>query len=169
MTRILELPVPVHCSTNFVVVVDRAELPAKFVPFVQRYKGRGDERIRVQGSNTGASEARNRALRESSADFVLFLDDDVVPTRNIIEEYSRAILSNPHESGFAGPSCFPPATNVLEAGVVMSGCTFFWNYAAKAPRVPWTVTANVVLRRQVVLACGGVRPYFPQDGWWGGH
>ena len=42
--------------------------------------------------NLGAGPSRNCALRETSADWALFLDDDVIPSTNLLHAYGRHIL-----------------------------------------------------------------------------
>jgi glycosyltransferase involved in cell wall biosynthesis len=43
-------------------------------------------------SNMGAPKTRNVGLDESAADWVLFLDDDVVPEYDLLQHYVDAIL-----------------------------------------------------------------------------
>ena len=57
---------------------------------------------------SGASAARNDGAQDSSADWILFLDDDVTPEDDILEVYADSILEffsgaqNPDIYGFVG-------------------------------------------------------------------
>jgi GT2 family glycosyltransferase len=74
----------------------------------------------------GASLSRNRGLRESSADYILFFDDDVVPEKNILLECEKVIKEHP-SYGSIGNSTFPPANDkIYTSALILSGITFFW-------------------------------------------
>lgn len=98
--------------------------------------------------NIGAGPSRNRALDESSADYVLFLDDDVEPAPNILHVYGQAILDNRAQDvcGFVGKTIFPPPMTSLQRAVVLSDLTFMYGVSDHVARPAWGVTANVVVR-----------------------
>jgi glycosyltransferase involved in cell wall biosynthesis len=98
-------------------------------------------------SNQGASAARNRGLEESCADFVVFIDDDVVPDESLLQEYAQAIRKEPTAGGFVGCTTFPKPLSFQAVGVKLSGCTFFWDAATHMKEMPWGVTANLCVKR----------------------
>jgi len=49
-------------------------------------------RVRCNASNLGASASRNRGINESAAEFVLNLDDDIIPDAYLLEQYGRKLL-----------------------------------------------------------------------------
>ena len=108
--------------------------------------------------NLGASASRNRGLGESAAEYVHFLDDDVVPYPDLLIEAEKIICDNPQAIGFVGNSCFPIAESVFTTAVHLSGVTYFWDIAKKAKShfpglehdIPWGVTANLIVRRNMI-------------------
>ena len=48
------------------------------------------------GANRGASHARNVGLNYSTADWVLFLDDDVLPEPHLLDAYAGAVIRHPN-------------------------------------------------------------------------
>lgn len=48
-------------------------------------------RVRLNGHNMGASYTRNRALHDCHSEWILFIDDDVIPQPDLIQQYANAI------------------------------------------------------------------------------
>ncbi|KAH8831169.1 NAD-dependent epimerase/dehydratase [Flagelloscypha sp. PMI_526] len=136
-------------TTMFIIIVDNPN--SLELPLLQsKYNHRPDVRIRVNKKNLGAAETRNRGLRESSADWVVFLDDDVTPASNLLVEIEKSILAHPTAAGFVGNVSFPLANTVFKTAAHIAGVTFFWNIAERYPHsvdLPWGVTACLVVRR----------------------
>lgn len=61
--------------------------------------------------NEGASFAQNFCHNASSADWVLFLDDDVVPDENIPDGCIGSLKDCPDAKVFAGPTELPMKCN----------------------------------------------------------
>eukprot|EP00049_Salpingoeca_infusionum_P004154 m.75240 g.75240 ORF g.75240 m.75240 type:complete len:1008 (-) comp12441_c0_seq1:274-3297(-) len=164
LRRILDLTAPENCQIGFVVIIDLPDSPVE-KRLLDIYGDDPRYRIRCQKENTGASMARNRGLVESAADWVLFLDDDVIPSPDIITAYVRAIEANPDELGFAGPAYLPEAISTRCQGVRLGGVTHFWDLPSKRnwgqQHVPWAVTANVLFRRDPTVE---FNPQYPRTG-----
>ncbi|CAG8622013.1 4210_t:CDS:2, partial [Racocetra persica] len=137
MCNTIENPIPKLLTLDIVVSTYRKFEYDAFV------------RIRMQGKNLGASEARNRGLLESRADYVLFLDDDVIPQPDILIEAEKIIRKYPRACGFVGCTKFPdPSKTIFTSAVKMSGTTYFWDIAERIEEdIPWGVTANLIVRR----------------------
>jgi glycosyltransferase involved in cell wall biosynthesis len=105
--------------------------------------------MRVNGSNQGASFTRNVGMNESAAEFILFLDDDVIPSCDLVDEYIHAIRDSGEEyDGFVGYSELPPQpAQVFPTAVHLSGVSFFWRAAKLMKTMPWGITANLMVRR----------------------
>jgi lipopolysaccharide biosynthesis glycosyltransferase len=148
---VLSLPSPADADVAWILIVDdpagallRQELERDFAHW-------RSVTIRVNKANLGASASRNAGLDEASGEWVLFLDDDVVPHPWLLERYVQAIRAKgARASGFAGLSCLPEPCTYLTAGLAMSYLTYFWCVAellAGGEQAPWAVTANVLARR----------------------
>ncbi|KAG2143095.1 glycosyltransferase family 2 protein [Suillus clintonianus] len=147
---ILALKESPTCETMFIIIIDNPHSP-KITELEAKYAHRPDVRIRVNKSNLGASASRNRGMKESAADWILFLDDDVTPQADILIEAEKIIRLNPQAAGFIGNTYFPVASTIFTNAVHLAGVTFFWDIAAKMPQnesdMPWGVTANLIARR----------------------
>jgi glycosyltransferase involved in cell wall biosynthesis len=113
-------------------------------------------RVRCNHHNLGASASRNRGLDESAAEFVLFLDDDVIPEANLLDCYARQLQEDTDKeiAGYVGLVRFPRSVDqpLQHAAVLMSYLTFMFEIAKnpmyKTPA--WGVTANLLIRRTAV-------------------
>ncbi|KAF8897998.1 NAD-dependent epimerase/dehydratase [Gymnopilus junonius] len=148
---ILALKSSASCTVMFIIIIDDPSSP--YISHLQsRHSRRSDVRIRVNKSNLGASASRNRGMDESAAEWVHFLDDDVVPDPNLLKYAEEAIRAHPYAAGFVGVSLFPSADSIFTTAVHLAGVTYFWDIAQKIPNsvdLPWGVTANLIARRNV--------------------
>eukprot|EP00899_Mesostigma_viride_P025976 jgi/Mesvir1/6563/Mv16821-RA.1 len=108
-------------------------------------------RVRInRPGRRGASATRQRMLDECHSEWVLFLDDDVFPHRNLLSAYYEQIQASGHEAdGFVGLTRLPRDGRVWTEALHAT-TTFFWRIAeyaeANQTRAPWGVTANLMLR-----------------------
>ncbi|CAM9286603.1 unnamed protein product [Ectocarpus fasciculatus] len=106
LTAICSLEVPPHMRTMFIIIVDDPTIePSKIATManeLQRAARANTVRVRQNQENIGAGPSRNRALQESSADWGLFLDDDVEPKGDILAEYGRLIVNTVESEGCRG-------------------------------------------------------------------
>ncbi|PKC64858.1 NAD(P)-binding protein [Rhizophagus irregularis] len=159
----ISLKKPVTMSTTTIIIVDDPN-SSNIITLKKFYEKDPFIRIRVNKTNLGASLSRNRGLRESNADYVLFFDDDVVPEKNILFECEKIIKKHPNACGFIGNTKFPPADgSIYTSALALSGLTFFWGISELwDDDVPWGVTANLLIRRfnENIL----YDPVFPKTG-----
>jgi GT2 family glycosyltransferase len=136
-----------HVSVQFIIVVDD---PFADVAWLKELATkRFDVRVRINPVNCGASHTRNVGMDESAAEFILFLDDDVIPEANVIDEYVLAVQQHgDNHDGFVGFSDLPEMLGrVFPTAVHFSGVSFFWRAAQKMELMPWGITANLFVRR----------------------
>lgn len=119
-------------------------------------------RIRVNTVNIGAPASRNRGIQESSAPWILFLDDDIHPKPDLLIEYAKAIKHqwDTDVVGFVGDTQFPPASNPFTRSVKTSDVTYFYSVCKDFESPPWGVTANILVQRSSVR----FRSEYPRTG-----
>ncbi|KAG8682047.1 hypothetical protein FRC09_017054, partial [Ceratobasidium sp. 395] len=149
LRHILDLTPSNTCATRFIIIVDNPCSPST-PELQQKYGHRMDVRILINETNLGASISRNRGLAESCAEWVAFLDDDVIPATDYLIEAECAIRARPNAAGFVGNTYFPAAPDIFTTAIHLGGMTYFWNIADKIKEdVPWGVTANLIARRNI--------------------
>ena len=111
-------------------------------------------RVRVNQQNCGAPATRDRLFKESHSEWVLFIDDDVKPTKRLLNEYIEAIRATSDDiNGLLGVSTMPRDGRLWTDAVHLCGVTHFWHGAklfGHLQPMPWTVSANVMLRHSNV-------------------
>jgi glycosyltransferase involved in cell wall biosynthesis len=171
LKKICSLQVPDGMITTFIIIVDNPELLLKewstipeAISNLERNlatKTSNDVRVRCNAKNVGASASRNRGIEESSAEYILFLDDDVKPEDNLLEQYHDYLTDllltrdfTEHDLvGLVGLVQFPRSPNLplKHAAVLMSYLIFMFEIATKQQgmyREPaWGVTANLLVKR----------------------
>lgn len=171
LQSICSLAVPEYMQTLFIVIVDNPkelERVAKTIhhgPMSQEKSERVLEqylsqsgntvRVRCNKQNLGASGSRNRGLDESAAEFVLNLDDDLIPNPDLLQQYGARLLTiDDSVAGLIGLVRFPrsPKLPLRHAAVLMSYLVFMFEVAEQNlyPNPAWGVTANILFRRNRV-------------------
>ena len=64
--------------------------------------------IFIEQTNSGPATARNRGLERATGEIVLFIDDDVVPSPNLLAEHLRCHESYQEDIVVLGPMLTPP-------------------------------------------------------------
>ena len=132
-----------------------------------------DTMLNERKFNIGAGPSRNRALDESSADFVLFLDDDVHPAADLLQVYGNAIQTRFGNEcsagttrlgdeankrgicGFIGKTAFPPTETSLQRAVLISDVTYMYGISDAIAYPAWGVTANLLVKVASARGQGG--------------
>ena len=146
---VLNLKPSPTCTTMFIIIIDDPHSPAR-IELETKFAARLDVRIRTNDKNLGAPASRNRGIKESAAEWIIFLDDDVTPQPDLLVEAEKVIRANPNAVGFIGNAQFPPADSIFTTAAHLAGVTYFWDIAKKMPEetdMPWGVTANLIARR----------------------
>lgn len=114
--------------------------------------------------NSGPAHARNLAVRESSSEYIAFVDDDVVPDHRLLEKHRGAHLANGARAIVIGPLAAPPDWKATpwtrwEAKTI----AFEYRRMTRGDYRPtWRqfFTGNAFLRREDFLAAGGFNERF---------
>ena len=134
---------------RFVVVVDKniRDITKEQLEYLKNLERNSPTRVRINEKNMGASFSRNRGMQESHSDWILYLDDDVLADKKIIQAYADAIIDNPEKDGFVGKSVLPHDGRNSTTAVHMAQTSFFWTICNHFTEVPWGVTANLLVKR----------------------
>ena len=154
LERIINLPIPPHVETTFIVILDDPSDISHSVKERMENKYKDRVRVRVNEANKGASFSRNRGLDESSAQFVLFLDDDVIPETNLLYVVADEIYRTGHQyAGYVGATYLSPWSpskmTAYSKAALLVHLLHFWvdNVLSDQEHAPWGITAQLVLRR----------------------
>jgi hypothetical protein len=100
LQRLLEVSVPAGIEWELLVVDNNSTDATPEV--LGRFRSRLPLRS-VFEPRPGQSNARNRALDETRADYLIWTDDDVLVDREWIAAYARAFQKHPEAAVFGGP------------------------------------------------------------------
>ena len=158
---LLSLPVPEDVSVHFFLIADNPAVSIS--PGIRSVIQRENISFRINPENLGAGRSRNAGIDMGSGEWILFLDDDIIPSRDLLQIYAAAIRSSPDETGFIGMIALPAPTTTIDRAIVASGSMDIFGIAAKKESFAWGATANIMVRRSAI---GGIRflPAFPGSG-----
>ena len=150
--------VPSEVVVQYYVVSDNLQLRP-----TQMVSNGSPVRVMVNKENLGAPLSRNVGLEAGSGQYILFIDDDVVISPDILQRYLDAIREDPDAPGYVGPTIFPDPVNSFTRGIVASSMLTFFEMPASRRRMSWGTTSNLMVRRKAV---GDVRfsAVFPKHG-----
>lgn len=158
---IVQMEIPVETKVRFLIIADnpQAAIPSNFANLID------NETVLLFRNkiNGGSSMSRNIGLDNCKADWVLFLDDDVKPTKNLLQTYIEAIKEKPNAVGFFGETLFPPPNTSFTKGIIACDILTFFFLAGYYDQLKWAPTANVIIK---YAAIGKTRfqEVFPKNG-----
>ena len=154
LTRIAMLRSSVKVYVKFWLVVDNPD-PDNLQTVKNLAITLNEKQWRVDGNyfvnvihysdNRGASYARNTGYNHSTAEWILFLDDDVLPEDSIIDAYVGAIQRYPDAKVFVGQTELPDACNFWTEMLKTCNVGYFYSIAKKMVHPSWGVTANLMV------------------------
>lgn len=158
MLKMLGMNIPKNIKVQYYVISDNPQLQTEEFT----YNGNPIHVI-VNTDNLGAPLSRNVGLDIGTGQYVLFIDDDVIATPNILYAYLEMIKKHPEYPGYIGPTIFPDPVNSFTRGVLASGMLTFFILPSTPRQMSWGTTSNLMIRRSVI---GNVRfsKKFPKHG-----
>ena len=158
LRRCLEaLQLQTQSPARIIVVDDCSEPPIT----VQTGVRPGDAPVTVirREANAGPARGRNEGVEASSADVVLFVDDDVVAAPDLVERHARAHEAASHPVAIIGPLAAPPDWDASpwcrwEADKLAAEYLRMIRQDY-APTWRQFFTGNASVRRDVFVAAGG--------------
>ncbi|WP_106292289.1 glycosyltransferase [Arcticibacter pallidicorallinus] len=148
LMQILNLPSPAGFRANYILICDNPQV--KVPPAIQSLADEGSIRLLVNEVNKGPSYTRNRGIEEGNSQWILFLDDDIVPSRDLLSAYSMAIESHPESLGFVGVTEFPEPFNDVTNALDLNGAVGFFKMSRFKKEQAWAPTANLMLNRSLL-------------------
>lgn len=125
LDRILALRAPADALTvTFTLQCDNPDSQASrdmFASLARENAHRPDVRLGSNAKNAGAPLTRNAGKARGMGDWVLFLDDDVVPREGLLAACADAIEAFPNATGFVGVTVLPRAQTLWQDAVYRSG------------------------------------------------
>lgn len=155
----LEMNVPHDVDVSYYVVSDNPKLVSRDF----EYKGRSASLI-VNAKCLGAPLSRNVGLDAGSGQYVLFMDDDVRASPDILSQYLDAITKEPDAPGYVGPTLFPDPANRFTRGILASGMLTFFLLPRWRQHMLWGTTSNIMVRRDAVGNIRFSKEFPPQGG-----
>jgi GT2 family glycosyltransferase len=149
LQKILQLEIPSSMERRVIVVLDNPEI---IIPDdCKKLEEREDVSILINQKNIGAGGSRNRGIEHSTADWILFLDDDIHPEDNLLHVYGGIIGNHDYSApGYAGITRFPQPTNTFTKGFVCSGLLHFFDLPEHRDDVTWSATSNILFNRKAI-------------------
>ena len=161
LVSILKMDAPSDTKVRYLIIADNPSIPIppELYPLVDN----NSVIVYRNEVNKGAHKSRNVGLDNSTADWILFLDDDIKPSKDLLFTYCKAISEYPFGVGFFGETLFPPPSTSFTKGVIACDILTFFFLAGYYDKLKWSPTANVIIKRSAI---GEIRfqDIFPKNG-----
>jgi len=148
LIAIVQMEIPIEANVRFLIISDNPDgkIPDDFLLFVDNEKV-----ILIKNrENYGVSHTRNIGIDNSTAEWILFLDDDVKPPKDLLMNYILAIKERPNEVGFFGEVLFPAPVNSFTKGICAGDILGGFSIGKYRKHSKCAPTANVLVKRSAI-------------------
>lgn len=144
---ILSLEGPADFDITFTVIADNPFI--KVPKSIKDLSKEGKVNLIINEVNLGFSGTRNKGIDAAKADWILLLDDDIVPQSDMLNVFCSAIKKDPDVIGYIGITNFPaPINTVTKAFTLNTGGQY--NVGRYKMEHVWFPTANIALNRKLL-------------------
>lgn len=134
---------------EFILIIDNP-IPS-FIKWVKNIvdKKNKDIKLLINKKNMGAPKSRNKGIEESKGELILFLDDDVIPEKNLIDYHIEELHEN--YFGVIGTTIMNfNESDLLEYAVKKSGFNYSFRLYEDYKEHTWGPTCNVSFLREKI-------------------
>ncbi len=156
LIRIFNLKKPANVDINFFLIADNPAITVS--DSIMEMVNSNKVNLLINAINLGFSKTRNKGIEAGSGDWILFLDDDIVPEENLLISYAEAIKNHPESLGFIGITHFPQPFNTITKALALNGSVSHFKSGLDQEELSWAPTANVMFNRSLL----GNRRFLPQ-------
>ena len=169
LKRVIENLLNQTCRDFEIVVVDDGSADDTEIMLKELIEKARCELAYIRQENKGAGSARNTGINHAKGEFLLFIDDDIIPATNLIEEH---VLGHQRHHGeniaILGLVVYAPELKVspFMRWLANKGYHFSQSREENGARLgyPYFCTANISLTRRFMLEKGmfdeSLRPFF---------
>jgi GT2 family glycosyltransferase len=104
------------------------------------------------GGRAGASSARNLGALKACGDILIFIDDDVEVSEEIISRIINTLESSKADAVVVAYGVPPPGSNVFSA---YKHLWIMWSYQRSPDYIDWAFTSTFGIKRDVLKRIGG--------------
>ena len=158
---IINLEKPEGVIVNFYIIVDNPSISIN-TEILDTVNGE-DIHLIINKTNLGASLTRNVGIEAGTGEWILFLDDDIDVSPDLLYIYKETVDTYREEIGFIGLVTLPPAETEFTKATLVSGSVSIFNIAEATDSYAWGATANIAIKRE---ALGPIRflEEYPKSG-----
>ena len=134
---------------EFILIIDNPN--SNFIEWVQNIADEKDKDIKIiiNEKNIGAPKSRNKGIEVSEGELILFLDDDVIPEKDLIDHHIEELTEN--YFGVIGTTIMNfSETNLLEYAVKKSGFNYSFRLFEDYKEHTWGPTCNVSFLKEKI-------------------
>ena len=146
LLNIFNLPQPRDFNIKYLLICDNPDV--KVPSAIQRLADEGNINLIINTVNIGSSQTRNKGIDLCTANWILFLDDDIIPSDDLLLIYAAAITEQSDSLGFAGITEFPQPFNTITTALVINGVLGHFCLSRTKGRQRWSPTSNIMLNRR---------------------